>query len=105
MVYGTLDLSIFPKEIDTNQGFDAGWAVLEHILSKSEYSEIPILIFSSRKISESNIELIAKLNKQRKGRIDYIEKSSTQHDILKWLQDMSRDRLTRHFSGRKKPRR
>jgi hypothetical protein len=85
MVYGSFDLTIFGKDIKTNQGYDVGWALVESILSDHQYLNIPILIYTTRSLVNKDIDLLRMLNEKRLVTINYLEKHSHPEAFLEWL--------------------
>ncbi len=86
-VYDLSDLGI--KGIDTDEGYEAGWRVLEHYLRspESKFKHIPILILSMRAKREEDQKLLNNLN-QNAAPINFIEKRGYRNwykDFKEWV--------------------
>lgn len=74
MLYGVMDLdSIDIKGVYTDNGYRAGWAIIQEFLrsNKSEYIDIPILVVSSRLLGQEEKDII---NILPGSKIEFIEK-------------------------------
>jgi len=78
MIFGIGDLSVIGKpQILTNDGYDAGWRILEFFLrtKDSPYKDIPVLIVSVKSLTKKQKGLIEKLSMRGKP-IEYVEKNT-----------------------------
>ena len=80
MMHGILNLeSLKIIDSDTDNGFNAGWVIIDRILrpNNSEtkpFMHIPILIVTNRILRNSDKDFLEKIRKRGGGKIDWIEK-------------------------------
>jgi len=100
MVYRVYDLSdLGINGVDTDDGYEAGWAVLEHYLRtpESQFKQIPVLVLSVRAKRRKDQDLLNKLNQEKGvGSIQFIEKRGHidwYKEFEDWIRKASRGRV------------
>jgi len=88
-VYRARDLSVLNGEYTSNQGYDAGWLLLQHKLSESIYNRIPILLYSVKELEHERRDVIDRLNQDRPSKITYLEKMSISEKFIDWCKTIS----------------
>ena len=79
MIFGINDLSVIGKpQILTEDGYEAGWRILEYFLRPKDsfYKDIPVLIVSVKLLTKRQKDLVKRLSIRDKP-IEYVEKNAS----------------------------
>lgn len=77
MLYKVTDLKpLIGRSIETQDGYKAGWRILEYYLrsSGSDFKDIPVLILSVRELSDDDKRLLNQLQEKDDASIELIAK-------------------------------
>ncbi|OQW88237.1 MAG: hypothetical protein BWK78_08550 [Thiotrichaceae bacterium IS1] len=100
MLHGVKDLSPLQEGVNTKDGFETGWRVLEYLRSNdSQFKHIPVLVLSVRDLTEENKAQLERLKSQTDATpVEFIGKRETTNlgdkdwnqRFQEWIKDLER---------------